>query len=87
MESIFNGVFQIYLFAWTPILQASVFDGDINIGIIYLCFVLNIIAGTIIYEVNIYLETDICYMSEDKLLQMLNQYTNFRSNMLVVYLP
>ena len=57
MESIFNGVLNIYLFAWTPILQNSVRNSEINVGIIFNCFVLSMITGTMLYEVIIIMKS------------------------------
>jgi hypothetical protein len=50
IESIFQAVFNIYLFAWTPILQNSTITG-INVGFIFTCFVTTMIIGTKIYEI------------------------------------
>lgn len=57
VESLFQATVNIYLFAWTPILQAST-DKGINPGFIFTCFVITMILGTTIYEIFlIYLKT------------------------------
>jgi hypothetical protein len=50
MESLFLGTNTIFLFAWTPILQSSA-TGDINVGIIFVCFIMSMIIGTMLFEV------------------------------------
>jgi hypothetical protein len=50
IESLFQAVVNIYLFAWTPILQNSTYMG-INVGFIFTCFVTTMIMGTKIYEI------------------------------------
>jgi hypothetical protein len=50
IESLFQAVVNIYLFAWTPILQNST-DTGINVGFIFTCFVTTMIMGTTIYEI------------------------------------
>ncbi len=52
MESLFLGTNTIFLFAWTPILQSST-SGDINVGIIFVCFIMSMIIGTMLFEVTI----------------------------------
>ena len=50
MESLFLAVYSIFLFAWTPIL-ANTASGEINVGIIFICFVMSMITGTLLFEV------------------------------------
>lgn len=58
IESLFQAVVNIYLFAWTPILQNSTYMG-INVGFIFTCFVTTMIIGTKIYEIfMIYLKSE-----------------------------
>jgi predicted MFS family arabinose efflux permease len=52
MESLFMATNSIFLFAWTPILQSSS-GGDINVGIIFICFIMSMITGTMLFEVSI----------------------------------
>jgi hypothetical protein len=55
IESIYQAVFNVYLFIWTPILQISKLnlneDSNINVGFIYICFVLMLIIGAKFFEV------------------------------------
>jgi hypothetical protein len=51
IESLFLAVHSIFLFAWTPILTNTV-GGEINVGIIFVCFVMSMITGTMLFEVN-----------------------------------
>jgi hypothetical protein len=50
IESLYQAVLNIYLFAWTPILQSST-DKGINVGFIFTCFVITMILGTTFYEI------------------------------------
>jgi hypothetical protein len=50
VESLYQAVVNIYLFAWTPILQMSTLTG-INVGFIFTCFVITMILGTTFYEI------------------------------------
>jgi hypothetical protein len=51
VEGLFHGVIQIYLFAWTPILQLSSVKRDMNVGLVSICIVFMLIIGTLIYEI------------------------------------
>lgn len=51
IESLFLAVHSIFLFAWTPILTNTE-GGEINVGIIFVCFVMSMITGTMLFEVN-----------------------------------
>ncbi len=58
IESFWQAVFNIFLFAWTPILMISSPTG-INVGFIFTCFVMTMIVGTKTYEIfNIYLKCE-----------------------------
>lgn len=50
IESLYQAVVNIYLFAWTPILEKSTTTG-INVGFIFTCFVITMILGTTIFEI------------------------------------
>lgn len=50
MESLYLAVNGIFLFAWTPILSHTA-AGEINVGIIFVCFMMSLICGTMIFEV------------------------------------
>ena len=50
MESLFFATNSIFLFAWTPILQNSIV-GEINVGIIFITFIMSMITGRMIFEV------------------------------------
>ena len=50
MESIFLGVNDIIKFSWTPILISTI-NQEINLGVIFICFVFGILTGTMLYEV------------------------------------
>ena len=52
IESLFMAVYNIFLFAWTPILQSSTTATEINIGIIFITFIMSMIAGTMLFEVS-----------------------------------
>ena len=59
IESIFQAVLNIYLFAWTPILQNSTASTNINVGFIFTCFIFSMILGTKIFEIfMIYLKAE-----------------------------
>ena len=65
MESLFLAVYSIFLFAWTPILTNTI-SGEMNVGIIFVCFVMSMITGTLIFEVNsILMEIMIIYLRFD----------------------
>lgn len=56
IESLWQAVLNIFIFAWTPILQSTT-TSQINPGMVFISFVLMIITGTKLYEVfNIYLK-------------------------------
>ena len=57
MESLFMATNSIFLFAWTPILQSSIV-GEINVGIIFICFIMSMITGTMIFEVRLLIILD-----------------------------
>jgi hypothetical protein len=70
IESFYQAVVNIYLFAWTPILQNSTLLG-INVGFIFTCFVLTMIIGTKFYEIfmiylkcEYYISISICLLIE-----------------------
>lgn len=52
VESLFQAVLNIFIFAWTPILQRTL-NSSFNPGMIFICFVLMIILGTKLYEITI----------------------------------
>jgi len=51
VEGLFHGVLQIFLFAWTPILQLSTSNRDMNVGMVSICIVFMLIVGTLVYEI------------------------------------
>lgn len=51
IESIFQAVLNIYLFAWTPILQNSTTSENINVGFIFTSFIFTMILGTKLFEI------------------------------------
>ena len=51
IESLFQAVLNIYLFAWTPILQNSTDIKNINVGFIFTCFIFAMILGTKLFEI------------------------------------
>ncbi len=58
IESIFQGVLNIFLFAWQPLLESSI-DKPINPGFIFTCFVISLILGAGLFEIfTIYLKTN-----------------------------
>jgi hypothetical protein len=71
VEGLFHGVIQIYLFAWTPILQLSSVNRDMNVGLVSICIVFMLIIGTLIYEIiiiqfncNLYLGLSFALLSQ-----------------------
>lgn len=50
IESLYQAVLNIFIFAWTPILQRST-DHEFNPGMIFINFVFLIILGTKLYEI------------------------------------
>jgi hypothetical protein len=71
VEGLFHGVFQIYLFAWTPILQLSTIMRDMNVGMVSICIVFMLIIGTLIYEIiiiqfncNLYIGLSLALLSQ-----------------------
>jgi len=58
IESIYQGVLNIFLFAWQPILQSSI-EKPINPGFIFTCFVISLILGAGLFEIfTIYIKTN-----------------------------
>lgn len=58
IESLYQGVLNIFLFAWQPLLESSI-DKPINPGFIFTCFVISLILGAGIFEIfTIYLKTN-----------------------------
>lgn len=56
VESLWQATLNIFIFAWTPILQSTTTQ-EFNPGMVFVSFVLMIISGTKFYEVfNIYLK-------------------------------
>lgn len=59
IESLWQAVLNIFIFAWTPILQSTT-TSNFNPGMVFISFVLMIIMGTKLYEVfGIYLKTNL----------------------------
>ena len=50
MESMYQGILTIFIFAWTPILQNSTIE-KINFGFIFICYVIFILIGSKFFEV------------------------------------
>jgi len=58
IESIYQGVLNIFLFAWQPILESSI-EKQINPGFIFTCFVISLILGAGLFEIfTIYIKTN-----------------------------
>ncbi len=71
VEGLFYGVFQIYIFAWTPILQLSTIKQDMNVGMVSICIVFMLIIGTLFYEIiiihfncNLYIGLSLALLSQ-----------------------
>ena len=50
IESIFQACLNLFIFAWTPILQRSTTWSEINVGFIFICYVIVMIFFTALYE-------------------------------------
>jgi hypothetical protein len=50
IESIFQACLNLFIFAWTPILQRSTEWPEINVGFIFICYVIVMIIFTALYE-------------------------------------
>lgn len=50
-EAIVQSSFSIFIFAWTPILLKLSPLGELNYGTAFICFVLSLICGAIIYDI------------------------------------
>lgn len=50
IESIFQACLNLFIFAWTPILQRSTIYPEINVGFIFICYVIVMILCTALYE-------------------------------------
>ena len=88
IEGIAMGIFNIYLFSWTPILKQTTSDG-MNVGFIYTIMVLTIIVGTKSYEVLIvycnfdyYISISGCLFIQGVLLFLTYYIESFLSRML-----
>ena len=58
IESIFQGVLTIFLFAWQPLLESSI-NTPINPGFIFTCFVICLILGAGLFEIfTIYIKSN-----------------------------
>ena len=51
IESIVVCGFGLFLFAWTPILKSMTIEGNINVGFVFVCFVMSLITGATIFEI------------------------------------
>lgn len=67
IESLIQAVLNVFIFAWTPLLQMTVENGSFNPGMAFINFVLLIILGAKLYEIviinfkcNLYLSVSIC---------------------------
>jgi len=50
IESFYSAVLNIYIFSWTPLLQTSTI-GEINVGFIYILFVVFSLLGAAFYDI------------------------------------
>lgn len=50
IESFFQACLNLFTFCWTPLLQRSTASGDINVGFIFVCYVLMMVIGTAVFE-------------------------------------
>jgi MFS family permease len=50
IESIFQACLNLFIFAWTPLLQRSTTFPEINVGFIFICYVIVMIFCTALYE-------------------------------------
>lgn len=58
IESIFHACLNLFIFAWTPLLQRSTTFPEINVGFIFICYVIVMIFCTALYELFIiYIKT------------------------------
>ena len=71
IESIYQAVLNVFIFAWTPLLQLTAENGVFNPGMAFINFVLMIILGTKIYEIfiinlkgNLYHSVSLCIIVE-----------------------
>ena len=58
IESIYQGVLSIFIFAWQPVLESSI-NKPINPGFIFTCFVISLILGAGLFEIfTIYIKSN-----------------------------
>ena len=50
VESIWNACLNLYIFIWTPVLQNTTETGKMNVGFIFIVFVITTIIGTLLFE-------------------------------------
>ncbi len=50
-EAIVQSSFSLFIFIWTPILSNLAPSGELNYGTAFICFVLSLICGAIIYDI------------------------------------
>ena len=53
VESISNSALGFYLFTWTPILNSLSPNNHVNVGFVFICYVLALIGGSISFEIAI----------------------------------
>lgn len=51
IESIMNSSWGLFLFSWTPLLNDLSIKNHVNVGFTYICFVMALIGGAILYEI------------------------------------
>lgn len=51
IESLIVSAFGLFLFAWTPILQSISPEGKINVGFVFITFVMSLILGATLFEI------------------------------------
>jgi MFS transporter, MFS domain-containing protein family, molybdate-anion transporter len=50
IESLFQACLNLFIFSWTPLLQLSTTYTEINVGFIFVCYVIMTVIGTAIFE-------------------------------------
>ena len=50
IESIYAAALNLYIFIWTPVLQMSTKDGELNVGFVFVVFVIMTLVGTAMFE-------------------------------------
>lgn len=63
IESLFQACLNLFIFSWTPLLQLSTIYPEINVGFIFVCYIIMTVIGTAIFEFFIIIKKSSYYPS------------------------